>query len=90
MTRATNGNPATPPTAGFTLIEGLLHEYRDTGRVPTLENWTTGAVQRLAQFRAANPSPQAQREATQVEQALNLAVELIAEMAKTAQNPPRR
>ncbi|HEY7120129.1 MAG TPA: hypothetical protein VH475_26310 [Tepidisphaeraceae bacterium] len=78
------------PTQGFEIIERLIAEYRKNRRAPTLERWMNQCGQRLTQYCAENSGATAQREAATVGRALELAGELVAEIASMPSRPARR
>jgi hypothetical protein len=75
MTATPNKN-AGPASTGFTLVESILHEYRDTGRSATLDRIQSRCRDGLQKYQAAG-SPKAAKESLAVETAVDHAVELI-------------
>jgi len=72
------------PSLGFEVIENMLHEFRGSGRSPSLERVMTAALQGVERYAAENPSPQAKKEATAIQQALEDSRQLVLDIVEEA------
>jgi hypothetical protein len=82
--------PKDPESTGFVAVEQVLHEYRDRGKSPTLDQWSTQVKERLQQYRTEHRQPKAAKEAQAVETALALASELIQALRAEAGNAAKK
>ena len=81
---ASSEKAASPPSLGFDVIEGMLHEYRDTGKSPSLNRLMSFSDKGLDKYLSENPSPPAQKDAALAKEALNLAKELVLDNVELA------
>jgi hypothetical protein len=75
---------ANPPSLGFESIERMLHEFRDTRRSTSLEKLVTTANQQIDQYAAQQTAPAAQRDAASIKEAVELARQLVVQIATEA------
>ena len=73
-----------PPSLGFEIIENMLHEFRGSGRSPSLERVVNAATQGLDRYGTDNPSPQAKKEAASVRQAIEESRQLVLDIVEEA------
>ncbi len=83
-TQPAKAKTATPDSLGFDVIEGMLHEFRDTKKGPTLDRLTSFTEKGLAKYMAENPAAAAKKDAAVVKEALDLAKELVLDTVKLA------
>jgi len=83
-TPATATKAQNPPSLGFEIIENMLHEFRGSGRSPSLERVVNAAVQGLERYGTDNPSPQAKKDAAAVRQALEESRQLVLDIVEEA------